>query len=149
MATELAAHVVLQGDYRFEGGARSGHTVQLDVPPPEGDGAGIMPMELVLISLAGCSAMDVVAVLRKKRQPVEGMEVRVHGQRRDEHPTVFTAINLEYIVHGVDVEPVAVARAIELSKERYCPVWAMLEPTVKITSSYRVVCDDPVLTPAD
>jgi len=107
------------------------------------------PMELVLLSLASCSAMDVVAILRKKRQPVERLEVRVHGQRQSEHPTVFTSINLEYIVHGSDVDVQAVRRAIELSRERYCPVWAMLEPGVRISAASRVVCDDPVLVPAD
>jgi putative redox protein len=149
MVTELSAHVVLHDGFCFEGGARSGHTVQLDAAPPHGAGAGLTPMELVLISLAGCSGMDVAAILRKKRQPIEGLEVRAHSQRSDEHPTVFTAINLEYVVHGSDVEPDAVGRAIELSRERYCPVWAMLDPGVRITASYRVVCDDPVLAPAD
>jgi putative redox protein len=107
------------------------------------------PMELLLISLAGCSAMDVVAILRKKRQVVEGLEVRVHGMRQDEHPTVFTDINLEYVVHGGGVDPQAVTRAIELSRERYCPVWAMLAPGVRITAASRVVCDDPTLVPVD
>ena len=106
------------------------------------------PMELLLISLAGCSAMDVATILRKKRQVLEALEVRVHGLRQDEHPTVFTTINLEYVVHG-DVDPQALARAISLSRERYCPIWAMLEPSIRITAASRVVCDDAVLVPAD
>jgi putative redox protein len=92
--------------------------------------------------------MDVATILRKKRQVLEGLEVRVHGQRQDEHPTVFTTINLEYVVHG-DVDPQALTRAIELSRERYCPIWAMLQPDVWITATSRVVRDDPVLVPAD
>ena len=148
MTTELAAHVMLLNDLRFQGSVRSGYTIDLDVPACDGGGEGMTPMELVLIGLASCSAMDVVAILRKKRQPVERLEVRVHGQRQTEHPTVFTNINLEYVVHG-DVDPQAVTRAIELSKERYCPVWAMLEPTVHISAASRVLCDDPVLVPAD
>jgi putative redox protein len=148
MTTELAAHVMLVNDLHFRGSVRSGNTIDLDTPACDGGGEGMTPMELMLIALAGCSAMDVVAILRKKRQPVERLEVRVRGQRQSEHPTVFTSINLEYVVHG-DVDPLAVRRAIELSRERYCPVWAMLEPTVQISAASRVVCDDPVLVPAD
>jgi putative redox protein len=148
MATELTTCVRLLNDLHFQGSARSGHTVDLDAPASGKDSAGMTPMELLLISLASCSAMDVAAILRKKRQLVEGLEVRVHGQRQAEHPTVFTNINLEYVVHG-DVDPQALTRAIELSRERYCPIWAMLEPGVRITAASRVVCDDPVLVPAD
>lgn len=145
MATELTAQVVLQDGLRFVGGAESGYAVYLDAPAEAGGGGGIMPMELVLISLAGCSAMDVIAILRKKQQPVKGLEVRARGQRRSEQPTVFTTIDLEYIVHGANVDPVAVARAIDLSKTRYCPVWAMLAQGVLITSSFRVTGDEHVL----
>jgi putative redox protein len=149
MTTQLAAHVMLLNDLHFHGSVGSGYTIDLDAPPSEGGGAGMTPMELLLISLASCSAMDVVAILRKKRQLVEGLEVHVRGQRQAEHPTVFTSINLEYVVHGSEVDPQAVTRAIELSRERYCPVWAMLEPGVRISAASRVVCDDPVLVPAD
>ena len=149
MTTELAAHIGLLKDMHFQGSARSGHTIDLDAPASDGGGAGMTPMELLLISLASCSAMDVAAILRKKRQLVEGLEVRVHGQRQDEHPTVFTSITLEYVVHGSGVDPQALMRAIELSRERYCPIWAMLEPSVWITAMSRVVCDEPVLVPAD
>jgi putative redox protein len=149
MTTELAAHVMLLNDLHFQGSVQSGYTVDLDTPACDGGGEGMTPMELVLIGLAGCSAMDVITILRKKRQPVEQLEVRARGQRRTEHPTVFSSIKLEYIVHGSGVDPQAVARAIELSRERYCPVWAMLEPTVTVTAASRVVCDDPVLVPAD
>jgi len=149
MTTELAAQVVLVNDLHFRGYVPSGHSVDLDTPPSDGGSKGMTPMELVLISLAGCSAMDVAAILRKKRQLVEGLEVRVHGQRQTEHPTVFTTMTLEYIVHGGMVDPQAVARAIDLSHERYCPVWAMLEPGVRIGSTFRIVSDEPVLVPAD
>jgi putative redox protein len=149
MPIELSAHVALEDGLCFIASTQSGYTILLDAPATAGGGAGPTPMELALISLAGCSAMDVIAILRKKHQLVEGLEVRVRGQRQDEHPTVFTAINLEYLVHGPDVDPQAVARAIELSKERYCPVWAMLEPSVPIRASFEVVCDDHVLVPMD
>jgi putative redox protein len=149
MTTELAAHVALLKGLHFQGSTRSGYTIDLDAPGSVGGGAGMSPMELLLISLASCSAMDVATILRKKRQLVEGLEVRVHGQRQDEHPTIFTSISLEYVVHGSGVDPQALTRAIELSRERYCPIWAMLEPGVWITATSRVVCDDPVLVPTD
>jgi putative redox protein len=149
MTTEVAAYVRLLNRLHFQGSVQSGYTIDLDAPACDGGGEGTTPMELVLISLASCSAMDVAAILRKKRQPVEQLEVRVRGQRQSEHPTVFSSINLEYVVHGSDVDPQAVTRAIELSRERYCPVWAMLQPAVQISAASRVVCDEPVLVPAD
>ena len=149
MPTELSACVTLQDGLRFAGTDRSSSTVYLDATAAEGGGTAPTPMELLLISLAGCSAMDVIAILRKKRQSVEHLDVRARGQRRDEHPTVFTAIDLEYIIHGTDVDPVAVERAIELSRDRYCPVWAMLGKSVRIRSVFRIVSDEPVLVPAD
>jgi putative redox protein len=149
MITELSARVSLVDGLRFVGAERSGYTVDLDATAAEGGGSAPTPMELLLISLAGCSAMDVIAILRKKRQLVEHLEVRAHGQRSDEPPTVFTAIELEYIVHGSGIDRVAVGRAIDLSRDRYCPVWAMLRTSVPIRSSFRIVSDEPVLVPAD
>jgi putative redox protein len=149
MTTELSARVSLQDGLRFVGTDRSGYTVHLDATAAEGGGTAPTPMELLLISLGGCSAMDVIAILRKKRQPVEHLEVRAHGQRSDEHPTVFTAIDLEYIIHGSGIDPVAVWRAVELSRDRYCPIWAMLSTSVPIRSVFRIVSDEPVLVPAD
>jgi len=149
MTTELSAHVSLVDGLRFIGADRAGYSVDLDATAEEGGGNAPTPMELLLISLASCSAMDVIAILRKKHQPVEHLEVRAHGQRRDEHPTVFTMIDLEYIIHGSGIDPVAVGRAIELSRDRYCPIWAMLRTSVPIRSSYRILCDEPVLVPAD
>lgn len=148
MTTEVSARVVLKDHLHFQGLNKAGRTIDLDTTSAE-HSAGMTPMELILIGLASCSGMDVAAILRKKRQPFGGLEVRIRGQRRDEHPTVYTAIELEYIVRGEDINPQAVAQAIELSKSRYCPVWAMLEPGVEITSSYRIVSAQPVLAPVD
>lgn len=145
MTTELAASVRLQEGMHFVGSVPAGHEIDLDSTLNHGPS----PMENVLLSLAGCSAMDVIAILRKQRQPVEGLEVHVRGQRRDEHPTVFTEIQIEYVIHGEDVTPAAVERAIELSRERYCPVWAMLGQSVTITPRFRVVSSDYALTPID
>ncbi len=146
MAEELAAKVVLQAGMHFTGATSAGHVVNLD---EMGGSAGPSPMELMLIGLAGCSAMDVIAILRKKRQDIEGLEVHVSGHRRDEYPRVFTDIELEYVVLGDEVDPRAIERAIELSAQNYCPVWAMLGKSATITSSYRVISADEVLTPSD
>ena len=148
MSTELSARVALQDGLHFVGSDRSGYTVDMDATAAAGGGKGLTPMELVLLGLAGCSAMDVITILRKKRQPVEGLEVQVTGQRSDEHPTVFTTIDLKYLVHGADVEPLAVSRAIELSRKVYCPVWAMLGQSVEIDASFRILREDPQLVAA-
>jgi putative redox protein len=148
MATELSARVTLQEGMHFVGSVPSGQQTHMDSPMSGERPAGPSPMELVLMSLAGCSGMDVISILRKKRQPVDDLEVRVHGIRRDDYPTVFREIALEYIVHG-DVEPHAVEQAIELSRDRYCPVWAMLGHSVLITSTFRVLRDEPVTMGGD
>ena len=96
-------------------------------------------MELVLIALAGCTAMDVVDVLRKKRQPLVGLDVHVEAMRADEHPRVYTQIELVYHLRGKDLSKDAVARAIELSESKYCSVGAMLGKTAKIKTRYEIV----------
>ena len=149
MTHELTAQVVLNEGLQFTGTAGSGYAVTMDAPVPAGHGAGFMPMELVLISLAGCSAMDVLAILRKKEQNGHSLDVRVRSQRQNGALSVFTGIALEYIVWGEDIDPTAVARAIELSADHYCPVWKMLEKSVTISSTFRVMSDAPILVPAD
>lgn len=147
MTAELAASVSLQNGLHFVGSVAGGHRIDLD--SLSGAGRGGSPMELVLMSLAGCSGMDVVSLLRKQRQPVEGLDVHVHGQRADTHPAVFTTVQIEYVVHGCEIDPAAVERAIDLSRERYCPIWAMLGQTVEIMPSYRVVSGELELAPLD
>jgi putative redox protein len=90
------------------------------------------PMELVLIALIGCTASDVVGILRKKREAFTGLEVRARGERADGYPAVYTSIHLTYIVRG-DVTQKGMEDAVRLSKEKYCSVSAMLEKTAKIT----------------
>ena len=145
MATELTASVALESGMHFVGSVASGYQIDLDASRL----AGPLPMETLLLSLAGCSAMDVLAIFRKQRQAVEHLEVHVRAARRDEHPTVFTSIQLEYVVHGQDIDLSAVERAIDLSRERYCPVWAMLAGSVQISSMYRVVSGELAFAPMD
>ena len=103
-----------------------------------GTNAGSRPKELVLYALAGCTASDVVNILKKKRVSLQGFEMRLTGHEREEHPKIFTDIHVEYVFVGEGIKPVDVERAIELSTTKYCPVSAMLQPTVKITHSYRI-----------
>ncbi len=102
------------------------------------------PMELVAMASGACTAMDVIDILRKKRQDVTDFEVKVKGLRQEEHPKVFTEIDLEYIVTGHAIDPKAVERSIELSLTKYCSVNKSLEGSVKINSHYRVIETEPV-----
>jgi len=114
---------------RFVGSATSRHSIVIDTATEK---TANSPMELVLLGLCGCTASDVVGILRKKREPFTGLEVRAEAERADGHPAVYTSIHLTYIVRG-QVSRKAMEDAVRLSKEKYCSVSAMLEKTAKIT----------------
>lgn len=135
------ARVRLTGRRQFIGTDGAGHSVVMDAKAEyKGEGTGIRPVELVLQGLAGCTGMDVISVLEKKRQDVRGLEIIVHGTPRvDDYPKIYTDIVVEYVVTGVDVKPEAVARAIELSEEKYCSVKGMLNDQVNVTTSFRII----------
>ncbi|HOX47375.1 MAG TPA: OsmC family protein [Myxococcota bacterium] len=114
------------------------HELVADYPLQTGvAAAGLKPMELLLASLATCAGSVVALLLDRMKQPVARLEVDVRGSRRDEHPTVFTEISLEFAIHGAGVDPSAVEKAIAQADEKLCPVWAMLKPGTSITTSYR------------
>jgi putative redox protein len=116
-----------------------GFRIDLDAEESVGGvGAGPQPPRLLLLALAGCTAMDVISILRKKRQQVSGLSVEVQGSRVDQHPRVYTRIEVLYRVWGQNIDPQAVARSIELSATRYCPVIAMLGKVAEVTTSYQV-----------
>ncbi|MDH4142104.1 MAG: OsmC family protein [Chloroflexota bacterium] len=140
MSTKTAS-VALDGQHmRFEGRTGSGHAVVLD--GSEGD-SGARPVELLPLALAGCTAMDVISILRKKRQEVTRYEVRTSGTQRDEAPFVFTRIDVVHDVVGPDLDVEAVRRAIELSATRYCAVGSTLATGVtEIHHSYVVTDPD-------
>ena len=126
-------------DLSFSGSAPSGFSVDLSAYKDIGGvGDGFAPEELVALGLAGCTGMDVVSILRKKQQDVQKFEVRVTTEKRPEHPKVWTRALIEYFVTGNNVDPAAVERAIELSREKYCLVQNMLKATVKIESRYEI-----------
>ncbi len=114
---------------RFVGLASSQHKIEIDSGSEKSANS---PMELVLIALCGCTASDVVGILRKKREPFTGLEVKAEAERADGHPAVYTSIHLTYLVRG-QVSKKAMEDAVRLSKEKYCSVSAMLEKTAKIT----------------
>lgn len=139
VAKENTARVVLVGPMRFDGESGAGSRIVMDVGEQDGgQNAGPSPMELLLVALAGCTGMDVISILRKKRQNVTGYTVSVRGVRREEHPQTFTTITVEHTVTGNGIRPDAVQRAIELSETKYCPVGATLAKTASITHSFRI-----------
>ena len=134
---ELQANAVHQEGMRFIVTAGS-HSLTTDYPlNPAETGVGPRPLELLLGSLASCAGGAMVVLLRRAGQNVAGLTVTARGDRRAEHPTVFTAIALDYVVRG-PVDPAVVASALAQSEEHICPVWAMLKPGTVLTSSFRV-----------
>jgi putative redox protein len=123
----------------FIGKGATNHWVSMDGGPDfGGSNAGSLPKELVLIGLAGCTASDVIPILKKKRVPLADFEIKVTAHDREEHPRIFTDIHVEYIFYGDSIQPADVERAIELSTSKYCSVTAMLKASVPITHSYRI-----------
>ena len=135
----MEASVIWKNNLSFTGKGSKKITVPLySEASLEGDQNAFEPMELVAIGLAGCTAMDVISILQKKRQNVTAFEVQVHAERAKDFPKVFTNIVIEYVVKGHNVESVAVERSIELSATKYCPVQAMLKNACKIEHKYSI-----------
>jgi len=124
-------------NWQFVSTDSDGHSVVMD-SPVLGENSGVRPVELLLVALAGCTGMDVISILQKKRQRVVDFEVNVSGDRRPEHPKAWTHMHIEYVVRGHDIDPAAVDRAIELSETKYCSVTATLQGNVEITHSVTI-----------
>lgn len=138
---EPKAKVVWKGKMAFEGSSMSGFTLPLDTSVDGGgEDSGFRPMELLLIGLAGCTAMDVISILQKKRQDVTNFEVRVvEAERAPDHPKIYTHIVLEYVVTGRNIERAAVERSVELSSTKYCSAEAMLGKAAKIENRITIL----------
>ena len=122
----------------FKAIAGSGYTIDLKSDSDlEKSGGG--PMELIAVGLAGCTAMDVISILKKKRQDVIDFEVRVDTRSADTYPKVWTYVQVEYIVTGNNIDPEAVERAIELSTEKYCPAHNLISKAVDIETTYQIL----------
>jgi putative redox protein len=139
MATKKAFVKQVQG-ITFVGKTDSNHWITMDGPEDfGGSNAGIRPKELILISLAGCTGSDVASILQKKRVKLDGFEMNITADVADEHPQVFTKINLEYVFYGKNLPIKEIERAIELSQTKYCSITAMLQKAMPIEHSYRIV----------
>jgi putative redox protein len=139
----MKAIVNWQQNMTFIGTANSGFPVKMDADESAGgNNEGVRPMELLMLGLAGCTAMDVISILRKKRQAVTQFDVRVDAQRAVEHPKVFTKAVITYVIIGNHIEETAVLRAIELSATKYCPAHFMLGQVFPIELHYEVYEDE-------
>jgi len=138
----MDAKAIWQGKMAFSGSADTGFEIPLDAAEAVGgENGGSRPMELIAIGLAGCTAMDVISILKKKRQEITGFDVQVHAERADSHPKVFTKAVIEYNVSGHNVSEAAVVRAIELSASRYCPAQAMFMDVFPMELRYQIFED--------
>lgn len=135
--------VIWQGNMAFEGITDGQYQVPLDAGAPLGKGEGFKPMQLMAIGLAGCTAMDVIAILRKKRQEITAFAVRVQAEQASQHPHVFTRIKIEYSITGNNVQESAVQRAIDLSESTYCPAQAMMKQVAPIELTYTIHQAEP------
>jgi len=132
-----------KGRMLFEGAGDSGFAQKMDAEETVGgDNNGARPMELIALGLAGCTGMDIISILQKKKQPVVDFQIKVHAERAGEHPKVFTQAVIEYLVTGKNVEEAALLRAIELSAEKYCPAQAMLSKAFPMQLIYKIFDDD-------
>ena len=145
----MDANVKWHGKMTFTGTADTGFKVPLGASPAfGGDNDGFRPLELMAVSMAGCTAMDVISILRKKRQEVTAFEVKVHTERAEDHPRVFTDAIIEYQVVGRNIDERAVVRAIELSATRYCPAQSMLANVFPMTLKYQIFEDHGDVEPS-
>jgi putative redox protein len=131
------AVVRLAGSDLFVGFSPSGHAVTIDTDRDRNSAPS--PMELLLLALGSCTGVDVVSILRKKRQTVTDYRVEVRGERRDEYPRSYKRMEVRHIVTGRNISERSVAQAVELSEQKYCSVAATLRPTVEIVSSFEII----------
>jgi putative redox protein len=136
----MKARVKWVEDVTFVGESGSGHAVVMDGPPESGGrNLGVRPMEMLLIGMGGCTAFDIVLILKKARQLVTDCVVEIEAERADTVPRVFTRIHVHFIVTGFGLSDKQVARAVELSAEKYCSASIMLGKSVNITHDYELI----------
>lgn len=136
----MESRVVWKGGMAFTGSAGSGYLLPLDAHKESGgQDMGFQPLQLFAVGLVGCTAMDVISILKKKRQEATAFEVSADIKLADEHPKVFTKIVIEYKVTGKNLDQQAVERAVELSETRYCPAQAMLEKVAEISHKITIL----------
>ena len=135
----MRARIKWVQDMTFVGESGSGHSVVMDGPPEYGGrDLGIRPMEMLLLGMGGCTSFDIVQILKKGRQAVTDCVADVEGERADENPKVFTKIHVHFVVTGRDLSEKRVAKAVQLSAEKYCSASIMLGKTAEITHDYEI-----------
>lgn len=127
------------GGYAFQGSNEAGGSIQIGSLE---DKPGVSPMELLLLGVAGCTGVDVVSILTKKRKDLKGIKVSVRGKRADQHPKVWNEIEVTYHLWGEDLDVKSVEQAIQLSEEKYCSASAMLSASAKMRSSFVIHSGD-------
>jgi len=139
-ATAGKATIRFASDDLFVGITPSGHAQAIETNSTRSVAA--TPMEMLLLALGSCTGVDVISILKKKRQHVSDYRIEVSGERRDDHPRAYTRLYVKHVVHGRGISEQAVASAIELSDTKYCSVAATLRGTAEIISSYEIIEDD-------
>jgi putative redox protein len=136
----MKARVLWVENAKFLAESGSGHAVVMDGPPElGGKNLGVRPMEMVLMGMGGCTAFDIVLILKKGRHAVEGCELELEAERAETDPKVFTKIHIKYRVKGKGLTDAAVKRAVDLSAEKYCSASIMLGKTAEITHSFEII----------
>lgn len=131
--------VMWEGGMRFVATSEEGDSLTMDADTEGGgEGRGFRPVKLVLVGLGGCTGMDVVWILKRQRQDITGLEMKIMGTRREKDPRYYEDVHIEYVVRGRKLRESAVKRAIELSEQKYCSVRGIFRPEVKVTTSYRI-----------
>ncbi|MGZ5435415.1 MAG: OsmC family protein [Pyrinomonadaceae bacterium] len=138
--TQNKATIQFAGDDLFVGVSPSGHAQVVETNAQRSIAA--TPMELLLLALGSCTGVDVVSILKKKRQRVTDYRIEVSGERREDHPRAYTRMVVKHIVHGRGISPEAVAQAIELSDTKYCSVAATLRGAAEIVTTYEIIEDE-------
>ncbi|MEE8577634.1 MAG: OsmC family protein [candidate division Zixibacteria bacterium] len=129
-----------QGDMRFEGENSFGHTIITDGAKSSGGGeAGFKPTELLLYGIAGCTGIDIVSIMKKMRQEMTSLEIRVSGHQNDDYPRPFHTVEIKFIASGPKVDRDKLAQAIELSESKYCVVSQTIEKEAKVSSSFEII----------
>ena len=148
MSGKVSLTQPLKSQRQFVAETGSGHHLILD---DAAGASGAKPIELVAVALAGCTAFDVITILRQKhRQKVTGYEVHVEADQAERPPQVFTAVRIRHVVTGFGIDKAAVERAIQLSEEKYCSVGAMIQQTAKFETQYEIHEEStPWLTPTE
>jgi putative redox protein len=139
MGKSVSVHSIWDVKSRFLARARENPPVWTDGLPPDGEGAGYQSIELLLLSLASSSGSTLAGLLQKMSQKLTGMDVQVTGERRDEIPAILTSIEIHFTIMGEQIDPRLVERGIDMVREKYCPVWAMLKTGTPIRSSFQLI----------